>query len=84
MGRLIDGNWTKISIISSGEKGDYQRIPRSFREQVSESHEVYQPESGRYHLYVSYVPMGTSLPHIPRTKGPARAYQRRCCSPRST
>lgn len=54
MGRLIDGVWTKRSIISSGKKGDYQRIPRSFRDTISYDHPKFQPESGRYHLYVSY------------------------------
>lgn len=54
MGRLIDGKWVKKSIISSDEEGAYDRIPRSFRDKISESHDIFKPESGRYHLYVSF------------------------------
>ncbi len=54
MGRLVDGKWLKTSIITSDNEGAYDRIPRSFRETISKDHEVYRPESGRYHLYVSY------------------------------
>lgn len=54
MGKLIDGKWTTGSIISSDKKGAYDRIPRSFRGNISKSDEVFKPDSGRYHLYVSY------------------------------
>lgn len=54
MGRLVDGKWVETSIITSDKKGAYNRPPRSFREEVSPNHAIFKPESGRYHLYVSY------------------------------
>ncbi|MBT4763213.1 MAG: glutathione S-transferase family protein [Bdellovibrionaceae bacterium] len=54
MGMLINGKWTKGSIIKSDKKGAYDRQPRSFRDFVSDEHPVFKPESNRYHLYVSY------------------------------
>ncbi len=51
---LVDGKWVEGTIIKSDEKGAYDRQPRTFRDFVSESHENFKPESGRYHLYVSY------------------------------
>ena len=54
MGRLIDGQWVKTSIITSDSEGAYDRIPRSFLETISSDHSLYKPESGRYHLFVSY------------------------------
>ena len=54
MGRLIDGEWKKTSIITSDESGSYDRIPRSFLDGISKDDEKFQPESDRYHLYVSY------------------------------
>ena len=54
MGRLVDGNWVKTSIITSDNKGAYDRLPRTFRDHISNDHEIFKPESGRYHMYVSY------------------------------
>lgn len=54
MGKLIDGVWQKQSIITSDKSGKYDRIPRSFREQISPDHPKFKPEKDRYHLYVSY------------------------------
>ncbi len=54
MGRLVDGQWIAGSVITSGKDGAYERIPRSFLDTISADHERFQPESGRYHLYVSY------------------------------
>ena len=54
MGKLIDGQWMTGSIIRSDSKGGYDRIPRSFLDYIDVDHPLYQPESGRYHLYVSY------------------------------
>ncbi|TGD48747.1 glutathione S-transferase family protein [Halobacteriovorax sp. Y22] len=54
MGRLVDGKWIKTSIITSDDDGAYDRIPRSFRDTISKDHDTFKPESGRYHLYVSY------------------------------
>jgi glutathionyl-hydroquinone reductase len=54
MGMLINGKWTTGSIVRSDKKGAYDRLPRTFRDYISENNSVYKPESGRYHLYVSY------------------------------
>jgi len=54
MGKLVDGKWVESSIISSDKNGAYDRKPRSFRDVISKDHAVYTPDSGRYHLYVSY------------------------------
>ncbi len=54
MGRLVDGKWVETSIITSDDGGNYDRVPRSFRDKVASDHETFKPESGRYHLYVSY------------------------------
>lgn len=52
--QLLDGIWQKGSIITSDTKGAFKRPDRSFRDVISENHEKFKPESGRYHLYVSY------------------------------
>jgi putative glutathione S-transferase len=54
MGKLIDGQWVEGTIISSDSSGAYDRKPRTFRETIAADHPVYTPDSGRYHLYVSY------------------------------
>lgn len=54
MSKLVDGQWIKGTIISSDDKGAYKRQQRSFRDFISPTSEVFKPESGRYHLYVSY------------------------------
>ena len=54
MGKLIDGKWVPSSVITSASDGSYDRIPRSFLETISPEHELFHPEKGRYHLYVSY------------------------------
>jgi putative glutathione S-transferase len=54
MGQLIDGKWEVRSVVTSNSKGEFKRIPRSFRDTISTDHEIFKPESGRYHLYVSY------------------------------
>ncbi|OUR97791.1 glutathione-dependent reductase [Halobacteriovorax marinus] len=54
MSKLVDGKWIKGTIISSDKTGAYAREPRSFREFISSTNEVFTPDSGRYHLYVSY------------------------------
>ncbi len=53
MGRLVEGEWIETSIITSDKDGSYDRLPRTFRETISNEHKVFQAESGRYHLYVS-------------------------------
>ena len=54
MGKLINGNWIAKSIITSDNTGAYDRLPRTFLDNISKEHKVFQPESNRYHLYVSY------------------------------
>ena len=54
MGQLVDGQWLKGSVLRSDKDGAYVRQPRSFRETIAPDHPVFQPESGRYHLYVGY------------------------------
>ncbi len=53
MGRLVDGKWIVSSVITSDDSGAYDRVPRSFLGKV-EKGTRHPPESGRYHLYVSY------------------------------
>lgn len=57
MGRLIDGKWVTEDLFKSlgpDSAGEFKREKRSFLESVSADHPKFQPESGRYHLYVSY------------------------------
>lgn len=54
MGKLIDGKWIVKSIITSTDSGAYDRLPRTFLDTISTDHKVFQPETKRYHLYVSY------------------------------
>lgn len=54
MGRLVDGKWVEADVITSDSEGAYDRVPRSFLDNISKDHPKFQPESGRYHLYVSY------------------------------
>jgi len=54
MGKLINGKWVKSSIITSDKLGNYDRQPRTLRNFISFENKVFKPESGRYHLYVSY------------------------------
>jgi len=54
MGKLVDGKWEIRSVATTNKKGEFDRIPRSFRDTISKDHEKFQPESGRYHLYVSF------------------------------
>tara|TARA_Y100000590_G_scaffold83288_1_gene92841 strand:- start:2037 stop:2978 length:942 start_codon:yes stop_codon:yes gene_type:complete len=53
MGKLVNGKWNKQSIVTSNKQGDYERIPRTFRNTISENDPVFAPEANRYHLYVS-------------------------------
>lgn len=53
MGKLIDGKWEKRSIVTSDEKGRYNRLKRTFRDEISQTG-TFKPEKNRYHLYVSY------------------------------
>ena len=54
MGKLIDGEWIVKSIITTDDSGAYDRLPRTFLDTIEDDHPIFQPELGRYHLYVSY------------------------------
>ena len=54
MGKLVDGRWQVASVVTSGKDGAYERVPRTFTDTISSDHGAFKPESGRYHLYVSY------------------------------
>ena len=54
MGKLVKGKWINTSIITSNNSGAYDRLPRTFLSTISQEHEVFKPETNRYHLYVSY------------------------------
>ena len=54
MGKLIDGEWIVKSIITTDDSGAYDRLPRTFLDTIKDGHPIFQPELGRYHLYVSY------------------------------
>lgn len=54
MGKLVNGEWIETSIITSDTSGRYDRQPRTFRDVISPDNPDLQPDSGRYHLYVSY------------------------------
>lgn len=54
MGMLIDGEWKKDGW-KTDEEGHFQRSTTSFRDWVKQDSDArFRPESGRYHLYVSY------------------------------
>jgi putative glutathione S-transferase len=54
MGKLIDGVWHDIWYDTSSQSGKFVREEASFRHWISnETDSLFQPESGRYHLYVS-------------------------------
>lgn len=55
----------------SNEKGEYKRLPSSFRESISSKPGAqFPPELGRYHLYVSYAcPWATRTLIVRRLKG---------------
>ena len=54
MGKLVDGRWVIKSIITSNKSGEYDRLPRTFLGNITFENSLFPPETGRYHLYVSY------------------------------
>ncbi len=54
MGQLVEGQWQQGSIIKSDSMGAFDRPPSRFRDSIAKDHATYTPDSGRYHLYVSY------------------------------
>jgi putative glutathione S-transferase len=55
MGKLIEGKWFDIGYETKSNGGRFIREDAGFRNWIKdESGHRFQPESGRYHLYVSY------------------------------
>lgn len=57
MGRLVEGSWTtkKQYTPDTSDDGRFQRPPTEFRDWVREDGSTkFEPEAGRYHLYVAY------------------------------
>ncbi|PSP85645.1 glutathione-dependent reductase [Halobacteriales archaeon QS_1_68_17] len=55
MNKLIDGEWHTDVQGSTGEDGEFQREETTFRDWIRDDPDArFQPEAGRYHLYVSY------------------------------
>ena len=54
MGKLVDGKWLEASIITADTSGRYDRQPRTFLNDLHETHSYFLPESNRYHLYISH------------------------------
>lgn len=55
MGLLVDGEWKYKGEWESDEKGRFKRQKSTFRDWVTTDDSTpYDPEAGRYHLYVSY------------------------------
>ena len=61
MGHLDKGTWTTVSIDASAEDGAFKRAQSQFRNWVTPDGQPgptgkggFTPDSGRYHLYVSY------------------------------
>ncbi|TNE86738.1 MAG: 4a-hydroxytetrahydrobiopterin dehydratase [Deltaproteobacteria bacterium] len=52
MGKLVDGRWT-TRLWSRSASGAFERSASVFREAIT-ADGPFRPESGRYHLYVSY------------------------------
>ena len=48
MGQLINGQWTKSSVITSDKSGAFVRKESQFRHWISQT-ENFKPESNRYH-----------------------------------
>lgn len=55
MGKMLDGEWIHEDDWTTDDEGRFQRSETTFRDWVrADGSTDYEPESGRYHLYVSY------------------------------
>ncbi|WP_276251857.1 glutathione S-transferase family protein [Haloarcula rara] len=54
MNMLVDGEWRTDAYQSTNEDGEFDRQETSFRNRIQDDPDArFQPEAGRYHLYVS-------------------------------
>jgi putative glutathione S-transferase len=55
MNKLLDGEWRTDAYESTNEDGEFEREETAFRNRIRDDPDArFQPEAGRYHLYVSY------------------------------
>ena len=55
MNMLVDGEWRTDAKQATNEDGEFERSETSFRDRIRDDPDArFQPEAGRYHLYVSY------------------------------
>ncbi|ADB61293.1 Glutathione transferase [Haloterrigena turkmenica DSM 5511] len=55
MNMLVDGEWRTDAYEANDDDGSFQRQQTTFRDRVRDDPDAeFQPEAGRYHLYVSY------------------------------
>ncbi|MFW6018719.1 MAG: glutathione S-transferase family protein [Halapricum sp.] len=55
MNMLVDGEWRTDVYQTTNEEGEFERQATTFRERIRDDPDArFQPEAGRYHLYVSY------------------------------
>lgn len=59
---------TTLAYVDKG--GNFLRKPANFRDFISKDHEKFQPESGRYHLYISWAcPWANRVACVRQIKG---------------
>jgi putative glutathione S-transferase len=55
MNRLVDGEWRTDVSEHTNDDGEFERQETTFRDRIEDDPDArFQPEGGRYHLYVSY------------------------------
>ncbi|ARS91440.1 glutathione S-transferase family protein [Natrarchaeobaculum aegyptiacum] len=55
MNMLVDGEWRTDAYQTTDESGSFERQESTFRDWIRDEPDArFQPEAGRYHLYVSY------------------------------
>jgi len=55
MNMLVDGEWRTDAFQTTDESGAFTRQTTTFRNEIRDDHDArFQPEAGRYHLYVTY------------------------------
>ena len=55
MNMLVDGEWRTDTYETTNDDGEFERSETSFRDRIRDDPDArFQPEAGRYHLYVCY------------------------------